>query len=194
MQVKPNNVVLDEIKGETGSRGPQGPQGEKGVMGKIGEPGAPGPKGPIGSTGKAQRSTANQRPAFSVIRNVKNYPSYNTPVTFNAQLTNIQQDFNLQTGKFTCRIPGVYYFVFHSVSEGPLCLRLKSDSETPASISFCDLNKDSNVGVLSGGAVLKLAQNNHVWIEPFKENSNKISTKSGKGSTVFNGFLIFRSA
>ncbi|KAI7795919.1 complement C1q subcomponent subunit A [Triplophysa rosa] len=201
LQIKLDKIALDEIKGELGSRGPQGPQGDKGMMGPMGEPGtsgSPGPKGSTGSSGHGNKPIPSQTPAFSVLRSVKDHPSHNQPVTFNTELSNVKQDFNLQTGKFTCRVAGVYYFAFHSASEGPLCLRLKSNSETPASLSFCDVNPHSRVHVVSGGAVLKLAQSNTVWIEPFKENasknSNKMSTNSEKGSTVFNGFLIHHSA
>lgn len=196
LQVEVSKAALDKIKGEMGSRGPQGPQGEKGYLGPEGPRGGPGPKGPPGRSEGIDRIISSQRPAFSVQRNANTYPTYNHPVTFNTALSNVNEYFNLNTGHFTCAFSGVYYFVFHSVSEGRLCLRLKSDSNPPVTLSFCDFNPSSKIQAVSGGAVLTLARNNKVWIEPFKVGeieSNKMSKKSEKGSTVFSGFLIYES-
>ncbi|XP_051536298.1 complement C1q subcomponent subunit A [Myxocyprinus asiaticus] len=196
LQVELNKIALDEFKGEMGSQGPQGEVGPKGYLGLQGPPGPPGPKGPRGTSAGFGTANISQKPAFSVLRNKLSYPLHGQPVTFDMQLSNVNGNFHLETGYFTCKVPGVYYFVFHSMSEGRLCLRLKSNSKSPVSLSFCDFNLRSVSQVVSGGAILKLAQNERVWIEPFKADNtdgNKMSKSSGQVSAVFNGFLIYPS-
>ncbi|XP_048023464.1 complement C1q subcomponent subunit A [Megalobrama amblycephala] len=191
LQDELNSVNIEELKGEMGSRGPPGEPGPQGFIGDRGPIGPPGPKGPKGPSAGIGGIVASQKPAFSVLRKTADYASYGQPVIFDSQLSNVNNNFNLQTGYFTCKVPGVYYFVFHASSEGHLCLRLKSDSASPVSLSFCDFNLRSQSLVVSGGAVLKLSKNNRVWIEPFKDSSGGRMSKSM--SVVFNGFLIYPS-
>lgn len=191
LQDELNSINIEELKGEMGSRGPPGEPGLKGFIGERGPLGPPGPKGPKGPSAGIGGIVASQKPAFSVLRKSQDHASYGQPVTFESKLSNVNNDFNLQTGYFTCKVPGVYYFVFHASSEGHLCLRLKSDSASPVSLSFCDHNLRSQSLVVSGGAVLKLSRNNKVWIEPFKDSGGSKMPKSM--SVVFNGFLIYPS-
>lgn len=191
LQDELNSINIEELKGEMGSRGPPGEPGPQGFIGERGPFGPPGPKGSKGPSAGIGGIVASQKPAFSVLRNRSDFASYGQPVIFDSKLTNVNNNFNIQTGYFTCKVPGVYYFVFHASSEGHLCLRLKSDSASPVSLSFCDYNLRSQSLVVSGGAVLKLSTNNKVWIEPFKDSGGRAMSK--RMSVVFNGFLIYPS-
>ncbi|XP_048839437.1 complement C1q subcomponent subunit C-like [Brienomyrus brachyistius] len=175
------------MKGDSGDKGTPGEMGGKGYSGAVGEaglPGLPGLKGPPGdSTGSVKQS------AFSV-HSPQNL-EYAKPVKFNRASVNINSDFNLQMGKFTCRVPGVYYFVFHSMSKNNLCLSLKSDALKEENFGFCDYcdaSKNEN-HVLSGGVVLQLDKDEKVWMELFRGENTQLSVES----IVFNGFLIFQS-
>lgn len=161
---------LIALKGDKGENGLIGDFGPKGVSGSLGPPGPIGPAGNPGSSVGSGFSNA-EKAAFTVIRNINEYPRYSRPVKFSESLININNDFNLEEGDFTCRIAGVYYFVFHSVSEGDLCLNLISKNGADrVSLLFCDYNprKTSISWVMSGGVVIELLVGQKVWLEPFK--------------------------
>nr|XP_023656217.1 complement C1q subcomponent subunit C-like [Paramormyrops kingsleyae]XP_023656219.1 complement C1q subcomponent subunit C-like [Paramormyrops kingsleyae] len=175
------------MKGESGHKGFPGEMGGKGYSGAVGQAGLPGPPGPKGSLGDSTGSL--KQSAFSVYE--PQNPEYGKPVKFTRNSVNINDDFNHQTGKFTCRVPGVYYFVFHSMSEKNLCLSLKSDALKEENFGFCDYCDASKneKHVLSGGVVLQLDKDEKVWMEVFREENTQPSVES----IVFNGFLIFQS-
>ncbi|XP_076835516.1 complement C1q subcomponent subunit A [Brachyhypopomus gauderio] len=192
LQVELSKSVLDGLKGDEGEQGLIGELGVNGYEGLLGPPGPAGPAGQTGPTAGGFGLAAESKAAFSVVRTTKEIPRTNKPVTFDKEHVNVNGDFKLPTGIFTCRVPGVYYFVFHAVSEGNLCLKLIRDGNSPEDLLFCDFNRLGALQVVSGGAVFELAKGNKVWIEPWKDTQdyNKMTTKS-EMSTVFNGFLIF---
>ncbi|XP_053303222.1 complement C1q subcomponent subunit A [Pleuronectes platessa] len=186
--------VLQRMKGQAGNRGLQGaigPKGFRGDLGAAGYPGIPGPPGPEGSSiGLGQDSSQQAVSAFSVIRTESSYPRYNQPVTFQTTVVNRGRDFTAATGYFTCRVPGVYYFTFHSGAKVSMCLRLASDALTNK-LGFCDYNRN-NDQVLSGGAVLQLTVGQKVWLESFKDQQTDSEARDTKDkSIIFNGFLLF---
>ncbi|KAG9341471.1 hypothetical protein JZ751_019281 [Albula glossodonta] len=167
------------VKGDNGDQGFPGPLGVKGFMGYVGPQGAPGPQGPPGPSGVASDGSGQPQSAFSVQRTKTDKPPNGIPVTFDEAM-----------------VDGVYYFVFHSMSKGNLCLALRSDAfDADEKLGFCDFNKRGSHQVNSGGVVLRLAQGQRVWVEPFKDASNLANhmTDSPGRSIVFNGFLIFPS-
>ncbi|XP_036444877.1 complement C1q subcomponent subunit A [Colossoma macropomum] len=196
LQVQLSKEALAALKGDEGEQGPVGGIGVKGYQGLLGPPGPAGPPGPSGSTGDSFGDADVSKAAFSVIRTRKMYPNYNQPVAFDKAIINVNNDFNIETGHFICKVPGVYYFVFHSVSEGNLCLKLRSDRSPDVSLTFCDFNQRQVSQVVSGGAVLELAKGNRVWIEPVRNPEresveyNRMTIKS-EPSAVFSGFLVF---
>ncbi|KAG7999362.1 Complement C1q subcomponent subunit A [Nibea albiflora] len=172
--VDPN--VLLRLKGEMGNRGEQGVMGPKGYRGDLGAAG--------------DRSPQQARSAFSVMRTDNSYPTFDQVVTYQHTVVNTPQDFNAATGYFTCRIPGVYYFTFHSMARVSVCLRLASDPPF-TKLGFCDYNKNFDQ-VLSGGAVLELTAGQRVWLESFREQQRSEETRdTNEKQIIFNGFLLF---
>ncbi|XP_060747257.1 complement C1q subcomponent subunit A [Tachysurus vachellii] len=195
LQVELSKEALSAIKGDKGEDGPVGSIGAKGYSGHLGLPGPIGPPGIPGSTAGGEISNA-KKAAFSVMRKMNSYPSYDKALSFNEELINLNKDFSSQTGYFVCKVAGCYYFVFHSVSEGDLCINLLSDN-AKVNLKFCDYNhRTTSISqVLSGGAVIELNVGQRVWLQPFKNPVHKkVTNKMSKTeTTVFNGFLIFAS-
>ncbi|XP_034021245.1 complement C1q subcomponent subunit A-like [Thalassophryne amazonica] len=191
-------AVLLRLKGVPGSRGLQGVMGPKGYAGELGAaglPGLPGKPGPSGmSVSQGSGSASHAQSAFSVIRNSTTYPPYNQIVTYERALVNKPKDFNLDTGHFTCSIPGFYYFVFNSASKVSLCLRIASDALVNK-LGFCDYKKHHDqFQVMSGGVVLQLTAGQKVWLESFKENQEDSEVRDVREKQIiFNGFLIFQN-
>ncbi|XP_029948312.1 complement C1q subcomponent subunit A [Salarias fasciatus] len=185
------------LKGEAGSQGSQGDIGPKGYRGNLGALGRPGPPGPPGlgsrSDGRSQSPQQQRRSAFSAIRSESSYPPFNQIVTFQETAVNKPDDFNAATGYFTCRVPGTYYFNFHSTAKVSICLRLASDA-LDNKLGFCDFNKNQDQ-VLSGGAVLQLAAGQRVWLESFRDGQTDNDARDVRDKQIiFNGFLLFPNA
>ncbi|XP_071771828.1 complement C1q subcomponent subunit A [Centroberyx gerrardi] len=189
-------AVLMRLKGEAGNRGLQGIMGLKGYRGDVGPAGLPGRPGPPGPDDRGfsqhAESSRQARSAFSVVRNVSTYPAYNKKVTFQRTIINKPfEDLNLNTGIFTCRVPGSYYFVFHSMSKVSMCLYLMSDALV-RDLGFCDYHTRKRDQVLSGGVVLQLTAGQKVWLQSFKDQQpdSVVSDRQDK-QIIFNGFLLF---
>ncbi|KAG9265607.1 complement C1q subcomponent subunit A [Astyanax mexicanus] len=197
-QVHLSEEEMVALKGEQGEQGHRGQMGLQGFEGLLGPEGPAGPAGPDGVTAanSGDVNSGASKVAFSVVRTDKQIITYNTPVIFDKAITNEHNDFHTNSGRFTCSVAGVYYFVFHFVSEVNLCLKLKTDTNPVVDLTFCDFNLQRRSQVLSGGAVLKLAKGNRVWIERVNPHNmplkgfEKITMKS-EMSLVFSGFLIF---
>ncbi|XP_043946529.1 complement C1q subcomponent subunit C-like [Protopterus annectens] len=173
------------VKGEKGNQGPSGPQGKNGRMGFSGVPGIKGIKGIRGENGTTGYHKSLRKSAFSVKRSTGVFPARDSPVVFTREITNDQNDYNTKTGKFTCKISGIYYFAYHSSSTNSLCLSLVKDGKKVC--SFCD-HKVNSHQVSSGGAVLSLMQGNEVWLETTDYNG---MVGTDLHDSVFTGFLLF---
>ncbi|CAK6960835.1 collagen alpha-1(X) chain-like [Scomber scombrus] len=195
-----NNVMdagtLLSLRGDIGTRGLQGPMGPKGYRGVLGEPGNSGPPGQPGPDGKGigqnnDDSSQQAKSAFSVFRTDTKYPPYEQRLTYQTAAVNIPGHFNLDTGYFTCTVPGVYYFVFHAASKVSMCLRIVSEALGQEKLGFCNYNRNLDQ-VLSGGTVLQLRANQRVWLESFKDTQIDYDARDVREKQIiFNGFLLF---
>ncbi|XP_010201824.2 complement C1q subcomponent subunit C [Colius striatus] len=187
-------------KGEPGipatsaTRGPKGMKGEPGIpglpgktgpMGPPGLPGGPGPMGMAGEPGLPGSYKQKHQAAFSVTRQTSEHPLRNVPIVFNHVITNTNDDYSTSTGKFTCRLPGLYYFVFHSSQTANLCVILYKNGSKMA--SFCD-HKTNSMQVSSGGVLLHVDAGDEVWLEANEYNGMVGISDS---DSIFSGFLLF---
>lgn len=159
--------------GKNGPRGPEGPLGDPGLQGDVGVPGAPG--------GYKQ----DHQSAFTVMRQTAEHPAKHKPVVFNRAITNTNQDYDLSTGKFTCRIPGVYYFVYHTSQTANLCVNMYHNLDKVA--SFCDHMSNSKQ-VSSGGVLLQMEAGHQVWLAVNDYNG---MVGVAEADSVFSGFLLY---
>ncbi|XP_058866280.1 complement C1q subcomponent subunit C-like [Acipenser ruthenus] len=173
------------VKGQKGEPGMVGVPGKMGRSGMSGNPGLPGPPGPVGDKGESGYHKLTLKSAFSVARGTLDYPNRFSPVRFNRIISNENGDYNPSTGKFRCKIPGSYYFVYHASSTDHLCVSIVRDSNKV--VSYCD-HKVNDCQVSSGGVALQLTEDQEVWLETTDYNGMiGILDKQ----SVFSGFLLF---
>ncbi|NXM45915.1 C1QA protein, partial [Gymnorhina tibicen] len=168
--------------GEPGFPGIPGMAGPPGLPGLIGRPGPPGMPGQKGMAGNVLEHT---RPAFSASR--LSPPRIGATVVFDRIITNQENSYSPRTGKFTCSIPGLYYFAYQVVSSGDLCLSITKNGLRV--VSFCDNNSHGILQVNSGSSVLSLAVGDQVSLTTNPGQGSSIYSGS-EADSVFSGFLV----
>ncbi|XP_029947653.1 complement C1q subcomponent subunit C [Salarias fasciatus] len=171
-------------KGQKGEPGMAGYPGKRGPTGEPGEAGLPGLSGPPGEPGDSGTVDLQQQAAFSVARGSNERPEKNSVVRFTSVITNINEDYDTETGRFRCRVPGTYYFVFHASLDQRLCLVMKLDDTVLA--PFCD-HRSTRRQVMSGGLAVYLSKDQEVWLETKYFNGMTGTTGS---YSIFSGFLL----
>lgn len=106
-------------------------------------------------------------------------------MVFDKIITNQENSYSPQTGKFTCSTPGLYYFSFQVVSSGDLCLSITKNDQRV--VSFCDNNSRSILQVNSGSSVLSLAVGDQVSLSTTQASS---IYSGSEADSVFSGFLV----
>lgn len=101
--------------GEPGPPGPVGPPGERGPPGPPGPQGVPGANGPNGAISAATYSTVPKIAFYAGLK--KQHEGYEV-LKFDDVVTNLGNHYDPSTGKFTCSIPGIYFFVYHVLMRG----------------------------------------------------------------------------
>uniref|UniRef100_A0A8P4KL64 C1q domain-containing protein n=1 Tax=Dicentrarchus labrax TaxID=13489 RepID=A0A8P4KL64_DICLA len=166
------------IPGLTGPGGPIGPPGLPGQKGEIGQPGPPGPPGPPGLP----------MPAFTA-KLTNPFPPVGSPVIFDKLLHNGNQDYNPQTGIFTCSIPGIYYFAYHvHCKGGNVWVALMKNNE-PVMYTY-DEYKKGLLDQASGSAVLPLRNGDTVNIQLPSDQAAGLYAGQYVHST-FSGYLLY---
>ncbi|MEQ2204716.1 C1q- factor, partial [Xenoophorus captivus] len=108
-------------------QGKPGRPGKPGPPGPPGEPGPPGPRGPPGDSGDMVRTgilgavsttTYNTTPRVAFYAGLRNPQEGYDILRFDDVVTNIGGNYEGATGKFTCKIPGTYFFIYNVLMRG----------------------------------------------------------------------------
>ncbi|XP_038069672.1 complement C1q and tumor necrosis factor-related protein 9-like, partial [Patiria miniata] len=175
------------IAGEPGLIGPIGPQGDTGPKGSVGQTGRTGVKGQKGEPGEAP-DDSNQRVAFTVVRTSPSDTSTShTRLPFQATETLLPgTSFDLETGTFTCGVPGTYVFMFSvrkSSSSSNLYVHLRKNGDAVVSGYSTD---SSHYEQVSGSAVVVLQRGDTMYItmrgRAYSDSDHR---------TSFSGFLLY---
>ncbi|XP_070568378.1 complement C1q tumor necrosis factor-related protein 3-like isoform X2 [Ptychodera flava] len=186
-------------KGVQGKPGPQGDKGEPGLKGSTGGHGLTGPKGQPGQQGhkgdKGQPGETQQtnRIAFSVSRTTAlGLVSQDTPVTYQKIYTNMGNGFNIGTGKFTCSVSGVYFFMISANRKNDqslfMCL-MKNDEQLPCIYVAHSANRYH--GSASNSVIIDLQHGDEVWV---RLASGYALYSNVNEYTTFTGYLLYENA
>ncbi len=163
--------------------------GQLGVRGLTGDRGDAGEKGERGSPGEC---AVAPKSAFSAkLSESRTSPlAVGEAVRFDKIILNEQGDYNPETGRFTCRVPGVYYFAVHAtVYRSSLQFDLIKNANTVASY-FQIFGNWSKPASLSGGTLVHMIPGDQVWVQmALGEYTGFYS--SSKTDSTFTGFLVY---
>ncbi|XP_025303597.1 complement C1q subcomponent subunit B [Canis lupus familiaris] len=177
--------------GEKGDPGIPGTPGKVGPKGPVGPKGSPGPPGARGAKGESGDYKATQKIAFSAMRTINIPLRRDQTIRFDHIVTNENRNYEPRSGKFTCNVPGIYYFAYHASSRGNLCVNVMRGRERMQKVvTFCDYVQNT-FQVTTGSVVLKLSQGENVYLQATDKNS--LLGMEGANS-IFSGFLLFPDA
>ncbi|KAJ3595114.1 hypothetical protein NHX12_004419 [Muraenolepis orangiensis] len=180
--------------GRVGPRGPNGPPGPTGPPGERGEPGPPGlpgsPPGYHGATGGISAVTYNTVPKIAFYAGLKKQHEGYEVLKFDDVVTNLGNHYDSSTGKFTCSIPGIYFFVYHVLMRGgdgtSMWADLCKNNQVRASAIAQDA--DQNYDYASNSAVLHLEPGDEVYV---KLDGGKAHGGNNNKYSTFSGFMVY---
>lgn len=145
----------------------------------------------MGAIGPAGECSVPPRSAFSAKRSESRVPPpADTPLPFDRVLLNEQGHYDATTGKFTCQVPGVYYFAVHAtVYRASLQFDLVKNGQSIASF-FQFFGGWPKPASLSGGAMVRLEPEDQVWVQVGVGDYIGIYA-SIKTDSTFSGFLVY---
>uniref|UniRef100_A0A8D0ATB1 Complement C1q like 2 n=1 Tax=Sander lucioperca TaxID=283035 RepID=A0A8D0ATB1_SANLU len=195
---KPGGATAMEPPMAQGSRGEPGRPGKPGSRGPPGEPGPPGPRGPPGERGPVGsengetdgvNSTANSlRIAFYV--GLKNPHEGYEVLKFDDVITNLGNQYDASTGKFTCHVSGIYFFTYHVLMRGgdgtSMWADLCKNGQVRASAIAQDA--DQNYDYASNSAVLHLDSGDEIYV---KLDGGKAHGGNNNKYSTFSGFILY---
>lgn len=135
-----NRRVKQGFRGSPGLPGPPGPKGPPGEPGKPGPPGPPGP-GPGGY------GSSHYTPKIAFYAGLRKQHEGNEILKFDDVVTNVGNYYEPSTGKFTCPLPGIYYFTYHVLMRGgdgtSMWADLKKNGQVSVNIVFCVVDRSA---------------------------------------------------
>lgn len=155
-----------------------------------GLPGDKGSSGEKGERGQPGECAVAPKSAFSVKLSPSLALTVGDAVRFNTVLINEQGDYNSETGRFTCKVPGVYYFAVHAtVYRASLQFDLMKNGHVAASY-FQFYGNWPKPASLSGGSLLHVVPGDQVWVQMALSEYNGFYS-STKTDSTFTGFLVY---
>ncbi|CAB1430205.1 unnamed protein product [Pleuronectes platessa] len=115
--VSPQPPDFSNRRGKQGFRGTPGLPGPAGPKGPPGEPGKPGPPGPPGP-GPGGYGPSFYSPKIAFYAGLRKQHEGSEILKFDDVVTNVGNYYEPSTGKFTCPLPGIYYFTYHVLMRG----------------------------------------------------------------------------
>ncbi|XP_077977528.1 uncharacterized protein LOC144433092 [Glandiceps talaboti] len=169
----------DGHKGDTGDKGPKGCTGLKGCQGNKGEPGYP-------------CNCDVKKVAFAAKRTADPYCGAEAIITFNEVSVNIGDAFDPDTGIFTARCDGYYFFTFNArkpITETSIQVDLKLNGATKLSINELDDHRQhGDTGSIS--CILDLDTNDQVYLELVVGESVEVGPFK---PLAFTGFILYEN-
>lgn len=123
-------------KKKSGYRGSPGIPGPAGARGPPGEPGKPGPQGPQGP-GPGGYSPSVYTPKIAFYAGLRKQHEGNEILKFDDVVTNVGNYYEPSTGKFTCPLPGIYFFTYHVLMRGGDGSSMWADLKKNGLVSKC---------------------------------------------------------
>ncbi|XP_037312199.1 complement C1q-like protein 3 [Pungitius pungitius] len=184
------------VPGRPGRAGPRGPLGEPGPPGPAGppgdkgRPGLPGPRGPSSAAGAISAATYSTVPKIAFYAGLKKQHEGYEVLKFDDVVTNLGNHYDPTTGKFTCSIPGIYFFTYHVLMRGgdgtSMWADLRKNHQVRASAIAQDA--DQNYDYASNSGVLHLEPGDEVYI---KLDGGKAHGGNNNKYSTFSGFIIY---
>ncbi|XP_005532868.1 PREDICTED: complement C1q-like protein 4 [Pseudopodoces humilis] len=173
-------------KGRAGLRGPPGPPGPRGPPGEPGRPGPPGPPGP-GPGGYIPSFYSPKIAFYAGLR--KPHEGYEV-LRFDDVVTNVGNYYEPSSGKFTCPLPGIYFFTYHVLMRGgdgtSMWADLMKNGQVRASAIAQDA--DQNYDYASNSVILHLDVGDEVFV---KLDGGKVHGGNTNKYSTFSGFIIY---
>ncbi|XP_067116653.1 complement C1q-like protein 2 isoform X2 [Osmerus mordax] len=170
-----------------GTKGEPGRPGKPGPRGPPGEPGPPGPKGPPGDRGDSGKAVY---PAIAFYVGLKNPHEGYEVLKFDDVVTNLGNQYDPSTGKFTCLVSGIYFFTYHVLMRGgdgtSMWADLCKNGQVRASAIAQDA--DQNYDYASNSVVLHLESGDEIYI---KLDGGKAHGGNNNKYSTFSGFMLY---
>ncbi|XP_016068712.1 PREDICTED: complement C1q-like protein 3 [Miniopterus natalensis] len=157
----------------------QGPKGEAGRPGKA-----------VNAAGAISAATYSTVPKIAFYAGLKRQHEGYEVLKFDDVVTNLGNHYDPTTGKFTCSIPGIYFFTYHVLMRGgdgtSMWADLCKNNQVRASAIAQDA--DQNYDYASNSVVLHLEPGDEVYI---KLDGGKAHGGNNNKYSTFSGFIIY---
>ncbi|KAM6945878.1 complement C1q-like protein 3 [Aplochiton taeniatus] len=183
--------------GKPGPRGPPGPPGPPGLRGPPGDRGSSSKKGhPTVTSGTTPKTEIDDINTSIVSTKIAFYVGLKNPhegyevLRFDDVVTNLGNQYDPSTGKFTCQVSGIYFFTYNVLMRGgdgtSMWADLCKNGQVRASAIAQDA--DQNYDYASNSVVLHLDSGDEIYV---KLDGGKAHGGNNNKYSTFSGFILY---